>query len=307
MTEKNVFAAHPCIHAIKRRAAGPARATAAAAKEPRLDPDGNFRITANVSQDLDRQMRTAGSDGNLQNDDDAYVDPQLLFEGLRDHSTGKRREKTPTRDVLLQQTSFCSTATPHRAGSAASLPQCSDFVGFPWLTNEPAGVLDDSLIAQLALAEALLDVPARRNSRSLYMNSSDYIMTDLLNLAISPCVEAGSATLTDFRKKLRAADAHVRAAVVFARSMLFGGVPVQSTLGAELFWRNFRDQVEGSRCVPATLKKGEQICRVCDITRAKKMLDELKGKTGKDQIFLEGIVSRFKSIRSSCGGRLCRR
>ena len=170
------------------------------------------------------------------------------------------------------------------------------------MTGEPVGVLDDGLIAQLALAKELLDVPAKRNSRSLY-KSSDYITMNLLNLAITPG-KAGLAALTDFRTKLRAADVQVRAAVASARSVLFGGVLVGSTLAAELFWRQFRDKVEESSCVPATVKKGEQICRVCDITRAKKMLDELKGKTGKDQVFLEGIASRFKSIwrsKAGCG------
>ena len=32
---------------------------------------------------------------NLQNDDEGYVDPGLLFAGLRNFSTGKRHEKTP--------------------------------------------------------------------------------------------------------------------------------------------------------------------------------------------------------------------
>ena len=76
------------------------------------------------------------------------------------------------------------------------------------MTGEPAGVLDDGLIAQLALAEELLSVPAKWNSRSLY-KSSDYIMMNLLNLAITPG-KAGSAALTNFRTKLQAANVQVR-------------------------------------------------------------------------------------------------
>ena len=227
MTEVNICREHPCAHNSKRRAASPA-AAADAEKKPRPDACGNFRISANVPQEVDGQMRSPPAN-NLQNDDEGYVDPGVLFAGLRNFSTGKRHEKTPVtvQDVRAAGRAALISATPSLAGSAASLPQCSDFVGFPWMTGEPAGVLGDGLIAQLALAEELLSVPAKRNSRSLY-KSSDYITMNLLNLAITPS-KAGLAALTDFRTKLRAADAQVQAAVASARSVLFGGVPEGST------------------------------------------------------------------------------
>ena len=47
-----------------------------------------------MPHELDGQMRSPPA-SNLQNDDEGYVDPGLLFAGVRDRSTGKRHEKTP--------------------------------------------------------------------------------------------------------------------------------------------------------------------------------------------------------------------
>ena len=53
---------------------------------------------------------------------------------------------------------------------------------------------------------------------------------------------------------------------------------------------------------PALLRKGEQVCRVCDVARAKNMLAKLKAWTGKDEKFLKSITTKCKKIRDSKRG-----
>ena len=153
-TEQNIFRAHICEHSKlgKKRAGGPAAAAAAAdaAKRPRLDAD-QFRIVPDLQPSSDVRSATPR---RFQDDDAGYVDPNELFAGVRDKSTGRRHEKTPVtarRLRVAQRAATVATATKV-AASVAQLPDCSVFAGFPWLSDAPTGPVDDDLIAQLALA-----------------------------------------------------------------------------------------------------------------------------------------------------------